>query len=756
MDAPFEQEVERQTRAANRRFEEHAAERQANIEALDRGQLAEVNTPEELARRLDRITRYYAGDPLPTSAAQIPAAESAPAEVIESALERVVAAPSEAAPGAATEAAELAADMQGAASEADRAGVVLEKIINTNDFVGIRYLEEGVAASRAVCRVDVRDELGRDIGYGTGSMVSPRLLLTNHHVLPSAEVARLSGAEFNYQDGIDGKPLQPQLLALDPDTFFVNDVERDFALVAVAGSEQDLAAYGLNRLIEAQGKAIKGDFVTIVQHPGGEKKQVALRDNRIVDELELFLHYEADTEPGSSGSPVFNDQWEVVALHHASVPTPEHGEGTFLNEGIRASRILRFLADTRFDGPKQALVVQLRAPERLTLPAPAAPATAASSNLPSSNGEAGAVTAGSDSAAQAVIPLELTIGIRTPAASPALVTAGAGLERLVQPFRDEDLSDRRGYDEHFLGTKVALPKARDKDVVSHLDDGSYVLRYEHFSIVMDKERRLALFTVSNVDADPRRKRPETGRDYTRRALTGLGPNDQEKWFTDPRIPALHQLPDRFFTNDRASFDKGHIVRREDVAWGDSYDELRRANGDTFHVTNCSPQVADFNRSNRKGLWGELENIVLKQAATERYCLFAGPVFADNDPLFKGVDDQGTVHIAIPRQFWKIVIARSGDELQTFAFVLDQDLSDTQFEFAVDQQWRTRMASITHLQELIGLITFPKQLHDSDQYEAHPGEALRASTGIETISVTDLEPRDSDGTGRASAGARAGS
>jgi endonuclease G len=336
---------------------------------------------------------------------------------------------------------------------------------------------------------------------------------------------------------------------------------------------------------------------------------------------------------------------------------------------------------------------------------------------------------------QLLIPLELTIGIRSPATTQTVAggTPVAGAEALVEPFRDEDLSDRRGYDQDFLGLKVPLPGVRDKRLVSYLDDGSYVLPYEHFSIVMNKERRLALFTASNVDADPRRKRPQTGRDSSRRGLTGLGPNDQEKWFTDPRIPALHQLPDRFFTKDRASFDKGHIVRREDVAWGDSFDELRRANGDTFHVTNCSPQVAAFNRSNRKGVWGELENLVLKQAATERYCVFAGPIFRADDPVFQGVDDEGAVHIPIPRQFWKIIVARSDRKLQTFAFLLDQDLSDTDFEFAVDRKWRTRMVSISDLEELVDA-TFPKQLGGSDQIEASGGEAIRAGTGIETISA----------------------
>ncbi len=749
MSEPFEDARRGQEEAAKRRSDERAAHRRSNIDALARpGGLAEVNTAEELARRLDRVTRYYAGESLPTTAAQVPAAASAPEQVIEAALERAATSTTEAAPGVASEAADVAAEVVPgmepatgtdlAASEV-RAGIVLEKIINTADFVGIRYLEEGVAASRAVCRIDIRDEAGRVVGFGTGSLVSPRLLLTNHHVLPSAEVARLSAAEFNFQDGLGGRPLLSRLLPLDPDTFFMNDLERDFALVAVAAREQDLVDFGLNRLIEAQGKAIVGDFVTIVQHPRGEKKQVALRDNRIVDELELFLHYEADTEPGSSGSPVFNDQWEIVALHHASVPTPEHGAGTFLNEGIRASRILRFLSEQPFAAAQRALVDQLRTPERIAVPAVPGPPSGPPPDASGQVGLGGRVSLGRDAQALAwSIPLELAVEIRSPgtprAAAPPQVTATAGavVEALVEPFRDEDFSHRPGYDENFLGIDVPIPTVVDESLVSRLDDGSFVLPYEHFSIVVNKLRRLALFTASNVDADPRRKKPEAGRDYSRRGLTGLGPNDQEKWFTDPRIPAVHQLPDRFFTKDRASFDKGHIVRRDDVAWGDTFDELRRANGDTFHVTNCSPQVAEFNRSNKQGVWGELENVVLKQAAAERYCVFAGPVFRDNDRIFRGVDDAGTVDIAIPRQFWKVVVARTDDALQTFAFLLDQDLSDTDLEFAVEREWRTRMISVRDLEELIGAATFPRQLHESDQIEASGGEAIRAETGIETI------------------------
>ena len=206
---------------------------------------------------------------------------------------------------------------------------------------------------------------------------------------------------------------------------------------------------------------------------------------------------------------------------------------------------------------------------------------------------------------------------------------------MVEPFRDEDFSDRTGYDDGFLGIPVPLPTVLDESAVSRLDDGSHVLPYEHFSLVVDKSRRLALFTASNVDADPAQEAPEPGQTTARRGLTGLGENDQEKWFTDPRIPAVHQLPDRFFTKDRGAFDKGHIVRREDVAWGDTFDEVRRANGDTYHVTNCSPQIASFNRSALKGAWGELENLSSSRRRPSDTALFAGPVLRSDDRFFRG-------------------------------------------------------------------------------------------------------------------------
>jgi endonuclease G len=233
------------------------------------------------------------------------------------------------------------------------------KIIGTEDFLGVSYLDGGVAAARAVGRVVIRE--GGDIaGFGTGSLVSPSLLLTNNHVLESAEVAKGSSIEFKFQDGVDGTPLDTVTFELDPDRFFLTDEALDFALVAVKATPDELADFSFNRLTDDEGNGAVGSFVTIVQHPRGKKKQIALRENRVVEVLDDHLHYAADTEPGSSGSPVFDDEWHVICLHHASVRAPDNKElGGFVNEGIRVKSLRAFVTGKTFTAEEQVLVDEL-------------------------------------------------------------------------------------------------------------------------------------------------------------------------------------------------------------------------------------------------------------------------------------------------------------------------------------------------------------------------------------------------------------
>lgn len=249
--------------------------------------------------------------------------------------------------------------------------IVLERILGNDDTFNINYLALAARAASSVGRIRIRQQNGRAAGYGTGFLVAPRLLLTNNHVLEDARMATSSLVDFDYEDDIDGRPKPPRSFALDPTTLFVTDAGLDFSLVAVAAHSQagePITSFGWSPLIEEQGKVLLGELVNIVQHPRGDRKRLGLRQNEVVDLLDLFVHYETDTSPGSSGSPVFNEQWEVVALHHSGVPRKEgdtilaRGGGPWdrsmgdeaidwiANEGVRISRIVAFLRDAALSG----------------------------------------------------------------------------------------------------------------------------------------------------------------------------------------------------------------------------------------------------------------------------------------------------------------------------------------------------------------------------------------------------------------------
>ncbi|MEU9992987.1 serine protease [Streptomyces sp. NPDC048045] len=227
------------------------------------------------------------------------------------------------------------------------------------------FLPRGARAARTVARISVREN-GRELPLGTGFLVSPSLLMTNQHVLTDAETARQCSVEFDAQITIDNTPQPSTRLELAPDTFFVADERLDFALVMVA---PDLTGrppgetFGWNRLSAQPGKLVIGESVNVIGHPMGRLKEIAVRDNILQVRLDDFLHYKTGTEPGNSGSPVFNDQWEVVALHHSGVPKTDDqgrvlrrdgqlwqpGDGDdavdwVSNEGVRVSSILRHLA----------------------------------------------------------------------------------------------------------------------------------------------------------------------------------------------------------------------------------------------------------------------------------------------------------------------------------------------------------------------------------------------------------------------------
>lgn len=256
----------------------------------------------------------------------------------------------------------------------------LERILLENDMLSVNYLAAGLRATQAVCRISLYTSSGQKAGSGTGVLVSPTLLLTNHHVLSSVTLATHSLAEFDYEVDINHVPKVSKTFQLAPEQFFYHNSELDFALVAVQPLSTDgtpLSQFGFFPMIEQSGKALIQEAVTIIQHPRGNYKQIALRNNRVLGYVDNFVHYETDTEPGSSGSPVVNDQWQLVALHHSGVPRKNSSGQTLTkdghvwhpamdedlidwiaNEGVRISAICKHLRGKRDWQPQEALLIR--------------------------------------------------------------------------------------------------------------------------------------------------------------------------------------------------------------------------------------------------------------------------------------------------------------------------------------------------------------------------------------------------------------
>ena len=264
----------------------------------------------------------------------------------------------------------------------------VEKIIGENNLLPIYFLEVGAMKASPVAKVVLSSG-----GSATGFLISPTILLTNNHVFGSANSAKNAKIQFNYQKQSNGTNAIVDVYTTDPDSLFYTNASLDFSIVRVAKhcnfsnvllpryakTEECLDEYTPNPLdpvypnfpiidkphinpdlgfrpplkwkwkctsagskwgyirLNSNPSYAVTQFVNIVQHPQGRRKEVALQKNKISSIHPTEIFYKTDTDYGSSGSPVFNNSWELVALHHArSLNQP-------VNKGIRIDKIVQDL-----------------------------------------------------------------------------------------------------------------------------------------------------------------------------------------------------------------------------------------------------------------------------------------------------------------------------------------------------------------------------------------------------------------------------
>jgi endonuclease G len=637
-----------------------------------------------------------------------------------------------------------------------------EAIIGRDDLQASWFLPAGATIRRAVGFVE--SSSGGKWTAGSGFLVSPDLLLTNQHVVADEADAAATQITFDREAGEDGTMRPTTTFSFDPSRFavFSKEEEFDYALIALGpriNGTAEAKDLGFCLLSDRPDKHVIGMNVNIIQHPNGLPKMIAVRGNILEFRTDKTLLYETDTDHGSSGSPVFNDAWELVALHHYGQPFLERNDEqgnpipTNVNEGVRISAVYRDL-EARLPSLPVEQQKLLRTALEYTKTITAGPGGKRLSPPRPSNDPQESLSFAKDTVSmgdapnrelKVIVPIEVTVRVGDPfgttaafvASTPKALTRGA--EKLAV---DQDYSNRKGYNPDFVkGVTFPLPvptgkvekqvaplRAGEKDA----EDGE--LKYEHFSIKMNKGKRMALFTATNIDGN-------RYRDIDR--VSGLVKDgaEGETWYRDPRVSASFFLDQNFYSDWSNLFDRGHLTRRTDPDWG-TVDEAQRANADTYHFTNCTPQHFRFNESTK--FWQGAEQYVLENGAIaedtlNKICVFQGPIFDNKTDLWS--DD-----VQIPSSFFKVIAWKGKNGVKSVGLVVDQLalLSEQRkggtkpgpAAFVNVSQWRV---AITDIEQRTGL-DFGSTIRDADTIETKQQPVVgEAKVGVLIRQDSDLLP-----------------
>jgi len=270
----------------------------------------------------------------------------------------------------------------------------LEKILSENNqvFDVDSFLERIGVLDGQVCRIEIGSlpcgEPG-NVTCGTGFLVGPQVVLTNHHVIKAVKAGNYKGqpvgpadvtCRFDYKRAKDGvtvnagktyKLAEEWLIADSPYSEWDRKREADrtgtpelneldFAFLRLdrpAGNEKiggqgDNSAPARGFVQLPMGGQSDPDFAAnkvmfIMQHPLGDPLKLTVNTFRNYNANKTRVTYLNDTDAGSSGSPCFDGNWNLVALHHSGDPSKHNPE---FNQGIPIQRIASYVDKNKLRG----------------------------------------------------------------------------------------------------------------------------------------------------------------------------------------------------------------------------------------------------------------------------------------------------------------------------------------------------------------------------------------------------------------------
>jgi endonuclease G len=484
---------------------------------------------------------------------------------------------------------------------------------------------------RSVGRIELYDHPSFD-WVGTGWMVAENIIATNRHV--AIEFARKKGSGFAFSTNPEGKTIRARIDFKEEyrvDQIFETAVENVIFIEQPGDEYPDIALLKLHKVPRLPQpipllscKLEKQAYVAVVGYPARDPRNDSQAMAQVFGDIYNVKRLSPGQVTGYAPGFVMTHDCSTLGGNSGSVVIDiESGEAVGIHFGGRFQK-------TNYAVTAEEICAQLT---RLQIQVPV---------------------------------------------SRKIAAAGALEARRKKEKRPiESYADRTGYDEAFLGArhKVPLPElsAGIQAQAARITDGdslrkNYLLDYTHFSIVLNKERKMAFYTACNID----------GSDLWRI------PRGSDKWIYDPRISEDEQAGDDLYADN--DLDRGHLVRRLDPVWGKKAEAVT-ANDDTFHFTNATPQHREFNQKT----WQEIEEYILDNAGAHelKICLFTGPIFADGDRAYRGY--------RLPTQYWKVaaIVRDDTEKLSVTGYILSQAdlLTDLEFAFGNFKSYQVPLAMI---------------------------------------------------------------
>jgi endonuclease G len=205
---------------------------------------------------------------------------------------------------------------------------------------------------------------------------------------------------------------------------------------------------------------------------------------------------------------------------------------------------------------------------------------------------------------------------------------------------------------------VALPRipaGRKKEIAPLLNGRGSILNYYRHSVVLNSKRKFAFFSACNIDGNEWKNIPRRG-----------------SFRKDAAVSADYQFGDELYNAIQAGglrpndFEQGHLTSYQQVLWGKTDAQRKKAANDTFYFTNCVPQHERLN----VGLWRSLEQYILKTQTVQHHLqvtVITGAVLSDTDPYYiKKINGE---YVKIPCVFWKVIYYPNNRGLNAVGFMM---------------------------------------------------------------------------------------